>query len=257
MGSYYSSALCCCCVNGADAHHQLSQEHLDQLTHAFDYYDTDGSGHIGKDELAAALRSMGQSPMQSEVEHMVKEVDMDGNGEIELAEFIDLMTREWEDVDPEQELTEMFKVLDRGRVGYISIRQLMCFLKKTLDIATMTADEMDRIERLCQAADHDHDGRISCAEFIVAVIPRGHRTSHTSAAQASKLLAVPSNTATLLQLRVKDPAQVDNQEDAVDPTAAQPSNSEPDQASPIHQITEVRSYDSPRRLEALETKPSG
>jgi len=74
MGSYYSSALCCCCVNGADAHHQLSKEHLDQLTHAFDYYDTDGSGHIGKDELAAALRSMGQSPMQSEVEHMVKEV---------------------------------------------------------------------------------------------------------------------------------------------------------------------------------------
>ena len=162
-----------------------------------------------------------------------------------------------QDVDPEQELIEMFKVLDRGGIGYISIRQLMCFLKKTLDIATMTTDEMERIERLCQAADHDRDGRISCEEFIVAVIPRGYRTSHTSTAQASKLAAVTSDRAAVPQLHIKTTAQVDKQEEEADLTAAQRSNFEPSRTSPIHQITEVRSYNSPRRLEALETTPCG
>ena len=51
----------------------------------------DGSGSITEKEWRIAMRSMGFEISKSEVKAMMKIVDTDGNGTIELDEYLELM----------------------------------------------------------------------------------------------------------------------------------------------------------------------
>ena len=41
--------------------------------------------------MAAAIRSLDQNPTEEELQNMISEVDIDGNGTIEFGEFLNLM----------------------------------------------------------------------------------------------------------------------------------------------------------------------
>ncbi len=74
----------------------------------------DGSGSIGTTELANAMKSLGMNPGQKELENLIREVDQDGNGEIDFQEFCDVMKRmtakkvSWDDI-----IKQCFEVFDR------------------------------------------------------------------------------------------------------------------------------------------------
>lgn len=48
------------------------------------------------------MKSLGQKPTTQELEDMIKEVDNDGNGEIDFEEFLDLMALKMKDIEPEE-----------------------------------------------------------------------------------------------------------------------------------------------------------
>lgn len=50
-------------------------------------------GCITIDELATAIKSLVQNPTEDELQSMISEVDVDGNGTIEFGEFLNLMAR--------------------------------------------------------------------------------------------------------------------------------------------------------------------
>jgi hypothetical protein len=56
--------------------------------------DADGSGAIDAEELGAAFKLLGLSVNRAEVEAMLDEVDRDGSGEVEYAEFLEIMTKQ-------------------------------------------------------------------------------------------------------------------------------------------------------------------
>ena len=45
------------------------------------------------EELATVIRSLDQNPTEEELHDMINEVDADGNGTIEFAEFLNLMAK--------------------------------------------------------------------------------------------------------------------------------------------------------------------
>lgn len=45
---------------------------------AFELFDHDGSGFITTDEIGVVMRRLGQNPSPSELENMVRDVDVDG-----------------------------------------------------------------------------------------------------------------------------------------------------------------------------------
>jgi len=62
----------------------------------FNELDRDNSGFIDSEELAQALRSLGQDPTEEEVEELIRSVDGesgDRDGKIELREFLKLYTQ--------------------------------------------------------------------------------------------------------------------------------------------------------------------
>lgn len=80
--------------------------------------DKDGDGSITASELGVVMKGMGQNPTDTELQQMINEVDADGNGKIDFAEFVTLMARKMNNTDKDSEIFEAFKVfvrLSRGR----------------------------------------------------------------------------------------------------------------------------------------------
>ncbi|KAI7774127.1 calmodulin [Diaporthe eres] len=140
---------------------QLSEEQIESFKEAFLVFDKDGNGEITKEELGTIMRSLGLNPTDGELQDMVDEVDVDKNGTIDFKEFLALMSHKVQDVDPEQELREAFKVFDRDGTGTISkdeLRQVMKSIGESLTEA--------EIDEMLHFADSDGSGTIDFNEFV-------------------------------------------------------------------------------------------
>eukprot|EP00092_Neocalanus_flemingeri_P014501 GFUD01015646.1.p1 GENE.GFUD01015646.1~~GFUD01015646.1.p1 ORF type:complete len:150 (+),score=72.23 GFUD01015646.1:47-496(+) len=132
-----------------------------EFKEAFDEFDTDGSGAISSKELLGVMRAMGQNPTEDELLNLVMEVDMDGNGTIEFDEFLDMMKKKASEVDEEAELKEAFKIFDRDKDGFISMKELK---KVTSMLGTVLTKE--EIDEFMAEADVDGNGKLDYDEFV-------------------------------------------------------------------------------------------
>ena len=97
---------------------------LDPLQPISDLAMTDGDGTITIKELGTVMRSLGQTPTDADLQDMINEVDVDGNGTIDFSEFLTMMARNMSDIDIEEEIKEAFKVFDEDGNGSISVAEL-------------------------------------------------------------------------------------------------------------------------------------
>ncbi|XP_067141220.1 calmodulin-like [Centruroides vittatus] len=140
---------------------ELSQEQIAEFREAFSLFDKDGDGHITTEELGTVMRSLGQTPTQAELREMIKEVDTDGSGSIEFAEFLTLMAKKMKEADDENEIIEAFRVFDKDGDGYIRAEELRDAMMNLGE--KMTAEEA---EEMIREADINNDGLINYAEFV-------------------------------------------------------------------------------------------
>lgn len=139
----------------------LSEEKIAEFRAAFELFDKDRDGKITTKELGTVMRNLGQNPTDSELQEMINEVDLDGNGNIDFKEFLGLMVRKMKDTDTEEELLEAFKVFDRdgnGLISSIELRHVMTQLGEKLSD--------DEVEEMIKEADQDGDGYINYEEFV-------------------------------------------------------------------------------------------
>ncbi|CAM9830356.1 unnamed protein product [Chrysoparadoxa australica] len=62
-----------------------------EIKQAFAFFDKDGNGHISPQELSEIMRGLGANLSDSEIDLLVKEADADGDGEIDVTEFLQVM----------------------------------------------------------------------------------------------------------------------------------------------------------------------
>ncbi|KAI3975347.1 hypothetical protein MKX01_018789 [Papaver californicum] len=138
----------------------LSEEQTLEFQEAFCLFDKDGDGCITIDELATVIRSMDQNPTEEELQEMMREVDVNGNGTIEFVEFLNIMGRKMKEADAEDELKEAFKVFDKDQNGYISANELRHVM---INLGEKLTDE--ELEQMIKEADLDGDGQVNYDEF--------------------------------------------------------------------------------------------
>lgn len=63
----------------------------EELLEAFKVFDRDGNGFITSHELRHVMTNLGESLSPEEVEEMIKEADLDGDGQINYDEFVRMM----------------------------------------------------------------------------------------------------------------------------------------------------------------------
>ncbi|XP_050387418.1 calmodulin-like [Argentina anserina] len=158
------------------AAYELTDDQTAEYKHAFSLLDKDGDGSITTNELGTAMRSLGLKPSEEELEAMINEVDVDGNGTIDLQEFLSLMARKVQDNLSEKQLKEAFRVFDKDQNGFISadeLRHVMASLGESL------TDQ--QIDQMVHEADIDGDGQINYQEFVkVMLAKKVHSSSRGS-----------------------------------------------------------------------------
>ena len=77
---------------------------------------------------------------------MINEIDVDGSGSVEFAEFVILMTHKVRDMDKEAEIREAFAVLDKDGDGKLSAKELKYFMRKVAHLKLSTEEANAMIE---------------------------------------------------------------------------------------------------------------
>lgn len=67
---------------------ELSEEEVEVLREVFAKFDADGGGSIDEEELGVAMKALGAPVSATELSALVKEIDEDGNGEIDFDECV-------------------------------------------------------------------------------------------------------------------------------------------------------------------------
>ena len=98
---------------------------------------------------------------------MIKEVDLNSDGKIELDEFITLMSRNSPDTQTEDEVINAFRVFDKEGNGLIATGELKHIMMTIGD--KMTEAEADE---MIHEADIDDDGVINYEEFVRMMMAR-------------------------------------------------------------------------------------
>ena len=69
-------------------------------------------------ELGTVMQKLGQRTTEKELDDMMKEVDLDGNGSIELDEFLRMMATRIKDNEvTNKQITAVFNVFDKNSDG--------------------------------------------------------------------------------------------------------------------------------------------
>ena len=130
----------------------------------FDLFDTRKQDYLSADELGEIMRAMGFRPTEEELVDLVNEIDEDGSGQIEFAEFCQLCaTFLVEDPDIEtmkKELKDAFRIYDKEGQGFITMDVLRGLIAELL--APLTDEELDGI---ISELDEDGSGTMDFDEF--------------------------------------------------------------------------------------------
>ena len=140
---------------------ELTEDQKNEFKDVFSLFDKDGDGTVSTKELGVVMRALGQNPTDAEVTEMIKEVDIDGNGEVDFDEFCGLMIKKMNENEPEEELVEVFKIFDKNNDERIDYEDLKIIFQELGE---------DVSEKDCKVMieEHDIDGdqMLSFDEFV-------------------------------------------------------------------------------------------
>merc|ERR1712216_16979 len=103
---------------------ELSETEKAEVKEAFDLFDGDGSGAIDAKELYVAIQALGFEPTEDEIDKMVKDIDADGNAQVELSEFYEMMSGKMSEKDATEEMKKAFALFDVDKKGKINVKDL-------------------------------------------------------------------------------------------------------------------------------------
>jgi len=146
----------------------LSEEQIEEYRDAFYMFDRDNNGYITTKELNRIMKTLGFNPTEEDLQQMIFTVDYDGDGRLNLEEYIQLMEQQKTPEDTEDDIVQAFRVFDSDNKGYIESAELRELLE-SMDWK-VSADEL---KDLITSANLHQDRRIGMEEFAWLVEPEG------------------------------------------------------------------------------------
>jgi Ca2+-binding EF-hand superfamily protein len=131
------------------------------IKNIFDLFDSDGGGSIDTEELARAFVNLGISDTREEVDKLVSQIDQDGSGEIEYAEFVEVMHSLFSSRDTAAEMSKAFSYMADGKER-ITIADL-----RKISIEVQDEQSEAYLQEMLLAGDLDKDGAVTFADFRI------------------------------------------------------------------------------------------
>ena len=144
---------------------QLSEKQVGEIKKIFSFFDKNSDGGITAKEIGEVMRSLGATPTEAEIRAIVKQIDTDGNGTIDLPAFLTMMAKTMNKKDSEEEIREAFRVFDRDRDGFISAAELRHVMT---NLGEKLSD--DEVDEMIREANTDNDGHFNYEEFVTMMM---------------------------------------------------------------------------------------
>jgi Ca2+-binding EF-hand superfamily protein len=136
-----------------------------EIVDIFEYYDDDDSGELDVEELLKFVHSLGLNAGPQEAQALMDALDSDGNGTIDLEEFIAWMAATESAAQKEETLSEaadrMFSLFDLDGDGELTLDE---FSDKMHDFGLKLSE--DEISMMMRELDSDSTGTIDAADFL-------------------------------------------------------------------------------------------
>ena len=169
----YEEFICLMCPSAAAivCKFRSQYKHIDDVKAAFKRFDSNGDGALDRQELAAAMKSSGQSYSDVEIDAIFSLGDTDGDGEVSLQEFVELMS------------PSSSEVLAKLRKSFKSISDVKITFKKidTDNDGLLSKQEMlnspgckydsEEVNAIFTLGDINGDGQLDMGEFIGLMYP--------------------------------------------------------------------------------------
>jgi len=142
---------------------KVPPQQIQRMREVFAVFDVDGSGSISKKDFHKVLMVLGSNPRDAEVEVMLRQIDLNKDGQIDFTEFAEAWwQREQIHLEEgfEEELKVAFSVFEQDEDGRVSVDELR---KKLTSIGEKLSEE--EVDALLEEVDLDGNGLISFEEF--------------------------------------------------------------------------------------------
>ena len=128
---------------------------------AFELIDKNKDGEITIDELKNFFNGLKESITNADLQDMINEADIEGNGSITFDGFVSLLNGKLRNEEVQEEIVETFKKFDQDNNGLIGPEDIYNLLHSfNQDITISEAEEM------IKNVDIDDDGLVNYKEFV-------------------------------------------------------------------------------------------
>ncbi|KAJ8648489.1 hypothetical protein MRB53_001512 [Persea americana] len=140
--------------------HSSSHEKTSELEKVFSRFDANGDGKVSASELASVMRALGSPPSEDELSRMMMEMDSDGDGFVDLKEFVEFYGGGGGGGEDGKEIRDAFEMYDQNKDGKISAKELHRVLKSLGERCSV-----EDCSRMIRSVDSDGDGSVNFEEF--------------------------------------------------------------------------------------------
>mmetsp|Transcript_8608 Transcript_8608/g.19800 ORF Transcript_8608/g.19800 Transcript_8608/m.19800 type:complete len:158 (+) Transcript_8608:47-520(+) len=147
-------------------HPHLTEEELQEFRELFDLVDLDKGGSISPEELGSLMETLGLKPNQDELDAMIREIDQDGNGEIEFDEFVQVMSRKVQPTYTPEEVKAAFKVFETPNSGLPAGHVKTSVLERALTTYGSEKLSVQEAQDLLSQVDPDNTGVVNYVEYV-------------------------------------------------------------------------------------------
>jgi len=132
----------------------------DQVTEAFELFDSSGKGQLQVSEAASAIRALGHILTDTDIRNCLKQVGVDARGQVTLQQFKKIHGS-LPAQDYARQLEDAFKTVDKEGSGFVMASELRHLLTNMGD---KLSDEDFAI--LLEELDIDSNGRVQFKDFV-------------------------------------------------------------------------------------------
>jgi len=146
----------------------LDEHEMEEISEAFNLFDSNGTGSIDAKELKAAFRALGFNVKSVEIRRMMQDLKKGETGKFTLDDFISVVTPKMASRDTKEEILKIFDLFDDDNSGNITFRKLK---RVASELGENLSD--DELTEMIEEADRNNDGAIDREEFFRVMKKRG------------------------------------------------------------------------------------